>query len=79
MKINIFGSTGEIGSKILYIIHNYFPHIKINLLVANQNYSKLITQATIYKPKKICLANPKKIIFLKKSLKKKSVKVLSKY
>jgi len=78
MKINVFGSTGEIGSKILYIIYNYFPHIKINLLVANENYSKLINQVKIYQPKKVCLANPNKIKFLKKSLNKKSVEILSK-
>ena len=55
---NLYGSTGEIGSKSLKIIDKYFPSIKINLLVANKNYKKLIKQAIFYKPKFIlCLIN----------------------
>ena len=43
MKINIFGSTGIIGSKTLNIISKSFPFkIKINLLCANSNVKKLI-------------------------------------
>ena len=45
MNINIFGSTGEIGSKSLIILKKYFPNIKINLLSANTNVKKLIQQA----------------------------------
>ena len=41
MKINIFGSTGEIGQKTLFIINKYFPTIRVNLLVAKNNYKKL--------------------------------------
>ena len=51
MKINIFGSTGIIGSKTLDIITNYFPSIKINLLCTNTNVRKLIRQIDIYSPK----------------------------
>ena len=44
MKINIFGSTGIIGSKTLAIIKNHFPEIKINLLFSGKKqlimYSK---------------------------------------
>ena len=47
MKINIFGSTGIIGSKTLDIISNYFPEIKINLLCANSNVKKFIKQINI--------------------------------
>ena len=42
MYINIFGSTGVIGSITLKIIREYFPEIKINLLTANNNYEKLL-------------------------------------
>ena len=57
MKINIYGSTGEIGSKSLLIIQKYFPHLKINLLVANKNYKKLIFQIKNQKIKEIKKAN----------------------
>ena len=50
MNINIFGSTGIIGSLTLKIIKEYFPEIKINLLTANNNYVKLSKQIKIYKP-----------------------------
>ena len=33
MYINIFGSTGIIGSKSLEIINDYFPYLKIDLLL----------------------------------------------
>ena len=49
--LNILGSTGFIGTKTLKIIKKYFPQIKINLIVANNNYKKLLEQAKIYKPK----------------------------
>ena len=42
MYINIFGSTGIIGSKSLEIINNYFPQLKIDLLLASNNAKKLI-------------------------------------
>ena len=38
MNINIFGSTGNIGTKTLLIIKNNFPFIQVNLLLANKNY-----------------------------------------
>ena len=66
--LNLFGSTGTIGTKTLNIIKNYFPKININLLVANNNYKKLAKQTEIYKPKYICLTNKNKYINLKKSL-----------
>ena len=61
MKINIFGSTGIIGSKTLDIIKNYFPRIKINLLCANTNVKKLIKQIQIYSPKYVYLNDNTKI------------------
>ena len=68
MKINIFGSTGIIGSKTLDIISNYFPEIKINLLCANSNVKKFIKQINIYNPKYVYLNDFTKIDFLKKNL-----------
>ena len=76
MKINIFGSTGEIGSKSLSIIKKYFPSIKINLLSANKNYQKLITQSIIFQPKYVSINDKSKILFLKKKLNKYKIKIL---
>ena len=57
MKINIYGSTGIIGSKTLLLISKYFPNIKVNLLCANSNFKKLIKQIYIYNPKYVYLNN----------------------
>jgi len=70
MNVNIFGSTGIIGSKSLKIINKYFPKIKINLLCANNNVHKLIKQANTYSVKYVYINNQKKIKILKKNLNK---------
>tara|TARA_B100000575_G_C23139682_1_gene662927 strand:- start:2954 stop:4102 length:1149 start_codon:yes stop_codon:yes gene_type:complete len=51
MNINIFGSTGTIGTKTLDVIDNHFPNLKINLLCAKSNSKLLIKQIIKYKPK----------------------------
>ena len=71
MIINIFGSTGIIGSKTLNIISNYFPQIKINLLCSNKNVKKFIKQIEIYCPKYVYLNDSSKIDYLKKNINKK--------
>tara|TARA_Y100001970_G_scaffold288510_1_gene416009 strand:+ start:4955 stop:6109 length:1155 start_codon:yes stop_codon:yes gene_type:complete len=73
MIINIFGSTGIIGSKTLLILKKYFPEIKINLLVANNNYKKLIYQVKIFKPKYIYLQDESKSQILKKNINQKTI------
>ena len=74
--LNLFGSTGTIGIKTLKIIKNYFPKIRINLLVANNNYKKLAKQCEIYNPKYICLTNNNRYKNLKKILNNKKIKIL---
>ena len=76
MKINIFGSTGVIGSKALNIIKKNFPKIKVNLLCANNNVSKLIKQSNLFSPKYLYLNNNKKINYLKKNISPK-IKILN--
>ena len=76
MKINIFGSTGIIGSKTLGIISRYFPSLKINLLCSNTNVIKLIRQIEIYSPKYVYLNDDTKIDFLKKNI-QKNIKILN--
>jgi len=73
---NLYGSTGQIGSKSLQIIDRYFPSIKINLLVANTNYKKLLKQAISYKPKFIFINDESKIKYLKKSINNKETKII---
>ena len=76
MLINIFGSTGIIGTKTLAIIKKYFPAIKINLLCSNTNVKKLINQIETHCPKYVYLNDETKINFLKKNINKK-VKILN--
>ena len=76
MNINIFGSTGIIGSKSLIIVKKYYPDIKINLLVANNNYLKLISQTIKYKPKFISIKNEDNIEFIKYKILKMGTKIL---
>lgn len=76
MKINIYGSTGEIGSKSLYLIKKYFSNIKINLLVANKNYKKLIQQSKIFNPKYIIINDKTKIKLIKDELTNTNVKII---
>ena len=76
MIINIYGSTGIIGSKTLNILSKNFPEIKINLLCANNNYKKLIKQVNLFSPKYVYLNNQNKIINLKKEI-NSSTKILN--
>ncbi len=51
MNINIYGSTGIIGTKTLELIDKNFPKLKINLLCAKSNFKLLKKQILKYKPK----------------------------
>ncbi len=51
MNINIYGSTGVIGTKTLKLIDKNFPNLKINLLCAKSNKRLLIKQINKYNPK----------------------------
>jgi len=77
MNINIFGSTGSIGSNSLKLLSKFFPEIKINLLVVNKNYKKLIKQVYQYKPNFIFINDNSKIDYIKKNINKKT-KILQK-
>ena len=68
MYINILGSTGIIGSKTVDLINNFFPQLKIDLLLASNNANKLIHQANKTKPKAICLKNTKKLNYYKNKI-----------
>ena len=74
--INIFGSTGKIGTKSLLIIKKHFAFIKVNVLFANSNYRKLLKQAKTFKPKYICIKDITKIDYLRKNLKNSVTKIV---
>ena len=76
MNINIFGSTGIIGIKSLDIIAKYFPNLKINLLVANNNYKKLYFQIKKFKPKYIALKNKKNLLIISDKINALGVKII---
>ncbi len=65
MNINIFGSTGVIGNKVLRLIKKHSIKININLLVCKKNYKKLIYQIQKYKPKYVYIEDKKYIPILK--------------
>ncbi len=50
MNINIYGSTGIIGTKTLNLIDKNFPKLKVNLLCAKSNIKTLTKQIHKYKP-----------------------------
>ena len=77
MKINIFGSTGEIGQKTLLILNKYFPSIRVNLLVAKNNYKRLMNQSKLYNPKYVYINNNKYYNLLKNNLSNTKIKILS--
>ena len=72
MKINIFGSTGNIGVKSLNLINAYFPKIKINLLCAKDNIILLEKQIIRFNPNYVYLENEKKANILKKKINKRT-------
>ncbi len=61
MKINIFGSTGVIGTKTLELIEDNFPNMKVNLLCAKSNLKLLKKQIHKFRPKYAFFYDAKKI------------------
>ena len=77
MKINIFGSTGIIGKKVLKIIDQSHEKIHVNLLTADSNIKSILPQIIKFKPKYVHLNNENKLNELKKIIDKTS-KILDK-
>ena len=73
-KIAILGSTGSIGANALSIIkkNNFF---NIILLSGNKNYSKILNQIKVYKPKYYVVNDKKNFYKLKTKLKNKNIKI----
>ena len=72
MKINIFGSTGNIGKKTLNLIEKFFPQLKVNLLCAKSNTNLLIRQIEKFQPRYVFLYDNFKVKHLKSNISKKT-------
>ena len=72
MKINIFGSTGNIGVKTLRIIDSHFPKIKVNLICAKDNLNLLKKQINYFEPNYVYIDNELQYKKLKKTITKKT-------
>jgi len=75
LKIAILGSTGSIGLSTLEVIKNDKLSFNIELLTANNNYTKLIKQAKFFKVKNVLIKNKKFYEKVKYSLKNSNTKV----
>ena len=78
-KIVIFGSTGSIGSSLLNIIKKDKKSFKIELISANKNYKKLITQAKIFNVKNLIITNQNSFLKTKKILKNKNFNIYNNF
>jgi 1-deoxy-D-xylulose-5-phosphate reductoisomerase len=74
--IALLGSTGSIGQSTLDIIKktNTF---KVVLIIANSNYSKILSQIKVYKPKIVVIRNLKAYLRIKKILSLKKIIILN--
>ena len=65
--ISILGSTGSVGLNVLKIFKKKRKYLRINLLSANKNYSKICKQIIEYNPKFFLINN----LTVKEKVKKK--------
>ena len=73
--IAVLGSTGSIGQSTLDIIKKT-KEFKVELIVANKNYQKIINQINIFKPRIVVVNNEK--VYLKIKKKYKNIILLNK-
>jgi len=75
--IALLGSTGSIGQSTLEIIKKT-KQFKVILIIANSNFSKIISQIKNFKPKVIVINNLKTYLKIKKIKKFKNIIILNK-
>ena len=68
-RVNIFGSTGSIGTSTLNIIRNNKNLFKVNTLVAGNNINRLIEQIEEFKPKHVYIKSKDNYLLLKEKYK----------
>ena len=69
-KIAILGSTGSIGQSTLDIIKKV-KEFKVEILVANKNYFKIVNQIKNFNPNIVVINNKEIFLKIKKKYKKK--------
>ena len=75
--ISILGSTGSIGLTTFKIIDKKKNFFKINILVANKNFSLISHQIRKYKPKVFVISNEKIFKKIKKKFNRNKKKILN--
>ena len=70
--IAVLGSTGSIGQSSLDIIKKV-KEFKVELIAANKNYSKIIQQIQIFKPRFVIIYNKKVYLQIKEKYKNKNI------
>lgn len=72
-RISIFGSTGEIGSKMVDFVHNNLDNFEIVCLACCCNYKSIIEQARRVSPKYIVVSDKNAYEIVKNELKEINV------
>ena len=75
-KIAILGSTGSIGQSTLDIIKKV-KEFKVEILVANKNYFKIVNQIKNFNPNIVVINNKEIFLKIKKKYKKKKIIILN--
>ena len=73
--IAILGSTGSIGQSVLEIVKKS-KEFKVELLIANKNYSKIINQIKVFKPSVVIVNNENTFLKIKKKYQNKRTIIL---
>ena len=78
-RIAILGSTGSIGSNLIKILENDKKNFVIELLTANSNYKKLLSQIKKFNVKNVIILNKKSFIQLKKKTKGLKINIFNNF
>ena len=74
--IAVLGSTGSIGQSTLEIVKKT-KVFKVELIIANKNFSKIITQIKNFKPRVVIIYNKRVFLSIKKKFKNKRIIILN--
>ena len=74
-KIAILGSTGSIGSTLIKVIKKDKKNFKIELITANKNYKKIITQVKFFKIKNVIITDQSSFLKVKKFFRNKKINI----
>ena len=78
-KIAILGSTGSIGSSLIKVIKKDKKNFKIELITANKNYKKLITQVKFFKIKNVIITDQSSFLKVKKFFRNKKINIYNNF